>query len=75
MKQQLRHKMSYYILGLAMKGFFMALYGYVVGCVLLLVIVGVPVSTFVFTFLLPWFAKGALTLGCGAAIVSLLESI
>ena len=75
MKQRLQHKTIYYLLGLAVKGFFISLYGCVVGCILLLVFAGKPLAISVFAFLLPWFARGAFTLMCGAAIVSLVESI
>ena len=75
MKKQLQHHRFYFLLGLAIKGFLILLYGFLVGCVLLTPFAGVKFTYNLLSTIFPWFAKGALTLVCGTAIVAALENI
>jgi len=74
MKQKLPHQAVYYLLGKAIKVYCLLLYSFVVGCILLIPFFGSATAHTVAVFVLPYFLKGAFTLMCGAAMVSLLES-
>lgn len=75
MKKHLKHHGLYFLLGMAIKGFLMLLYGFLVGCVLLIPFAGVSFTYTLLSTVFPWFAKGALTLVCGTAIVSAIENV
>jgi len=74
MRNKLPHQASYYLLGKAIKGYCLLLYSFAVGCILLIPFFGVAVAHTVIAAVLPYFLKGAFTLMCGSAIVSVLES-
>ena len=75
MKKHLPHHSLYFLLGLAIKGFLVLLYGFLVGCVLLIPFIGPHWAYGLLSTVFPWFAKGALTLVCGTAVVSVVENI
>lgn len=75
MRNHLPHHSLYSFLGIAIKGFFILLYGFLVGCVLLIPFVGTGLAYGILSTVFPWFAKGALTLICGTAVVAVIESI
>lgn len=75
MRRTHHHSRLYYLLGKLLRGFFILLYGFLIFCLLLIIALGVESAWVFLTTLGPWIFKLGLTLGCGIAILSLLEAL
>lgn len=74
MRHITRHSLPFYLLGWAIRGFLILLFGFLVGCVLLAFLGATSLSIALLFSIGLWFIRGALTLVCGVAIVSILEA-
>ncbi|MBE9070575.1 hypothetical protein IQ260_28440 [Leptolyngbya cf. ectocarpi LEGE 11479] len=75
MKRTSRHMPFFHLLGRTSQMFFIALFCFLVACLLIRFITNDSLAVILLTETIPWFAKGALTIGCGFSIVSILEAI
>ncbi|NEP18526.1 MAG: hypothetical protein F6J97_16760 [Leptolyngbya sp. SIO4C1] len=74
MRQIHRHSLLFYLLGYAIRGYLLLLFAFLIVCVLLAFLGAMSLSLGLLFNVGPWFLRGALTLTCGVAIVSVLEA-
>ncbi|MEM6252743.1 MAG: hypothetical protein AAF821_07465 [Cyanobacteria bacterium P01_D01_bin.156] len=75
MRRSHHYSRFYYVLGKLLRGFFILAYGFLILSLLLVIAMGFESAWAFLTTLGPWIFKLGLTLGCGVAILALIESL